>query len=97
LAHFVVLLKSDLDVQQTHLILWGQFVEHTVQTQAAQQSVTKILIRHLLIWSHPMLELSMSFSSTHKLQVFIGCVNETLLEKKGLCTFGSATFTLSSV
>jgi hypothetical protein len=38
-SHFVVILKSDLGVQQTHL--W--FVEHLSQTKVAQQSVTKII------------------------------------------------------
>jgi len=40
-SHFVVLLKSDLDVQQTNL--WGGFVEHLSLTKVAQQSVTKII------------------------------------------------------
>ncbi len=40
LVTLVMLLKSDLDVQQTGLR--GVFVEHQRQTQVSQQNVTKI-------------------------------------------------------
>jgi hypothetical protein len=42
-GHSAVLLKSDLDVQQT-THLWGQFIEHLSQTLVAQQSVTKFIV-----------------------------------------------------
>jgi hypothetical protein len=40
-SHFIVLLKSDLVVQQISFRGW--FVEHLSATQVAQQSVTKTI------------------------------------------------------
>ncbi len=41
-SYFVVLLKSDLDVQQAILGPRNQFFEHLSQTKAAPQSVTRL-------------------------------------------------------
>jgi hypothetical protein len=49
-SHFVVLLKYDFGVQQTHLR--GQFVEHHNQAYVVQQSVTKLKIAYGVFWSH---------------------------------------------